>query len=60
MAMKEKKAKKSALNALIPDVSKMQAEFGAEFVGDAKRAAQSVETRVKTNAQRYGYFKRGN
>ena len=54
MTVEEKKFKKSARNALIPDVSKMQTEFGTEFVGDEKRAAQSVETRVKTNAQRYG------
>ena len=49
MTVEEKKFKKLARNALIPDVSKMQTEFGAEFVGDEKRAAQSVETRVKTN-----------
>ena len=60
MTVEKKKFKKSARNALIPDVSKMQTEFGTEFVGDEKRAAQSVETRVKTNAQRYGYFKRSN
>ena len=33
----------------------MEVEFGSEFVGDAKRAAQAVETRVKNNALRYGF-----
>lgn len=33
----------------------MDVEFGSEFVGDAKRAAQAVETRVKNNALRYGF-----
>lgn len=35
--------------------TKMDVEFGAEFLGDAKRAAHVVETRVKSNAQRYGF-----
>ena len=35
--------------------TKMDVEFGSDFVGDAKRAAQAVETRVKSNAQRYGF-----
>lgn len=35
--------------------TKMDVEFGAEFVGDEKRAAHAVETRVKSNAQRYGF-----
>ena len=34
MTVEEKKFKKLARNALIPDVSKMQTEFGAEFVGE--------------------------
>lgn len=35
--------------------TKMDTEFGADFVGDAKRAAHAVEVRTKTNAQRYGF-----
>lgn len=35
--------------------TKMDTEFGADFIGDAKRAAHAVETRAKTNAQRYGF-----
>lgn len=57
MATDTKQSKPFARNALIPDAVQMEAEFGAEFIGDAKRVAHKVETRVKTNAQRYGYFK---
>ena len=56
--MATKQTKRLARKALIPDASKMETEFGTEFVGDAKRVTHKVETRVKTNAQRYGYFKR--
>ena len=56
--MATNETKRLARNALIPDASKMETEFGTEFVGDAKRVTHKVETRVKTNAQRYGYFKR--
>ena len=56
--MATKQTKRLARNALIPDASTMETEFGTEFVGDAKRVTHKVETRVKTNAQRYGYFKR--
>ena len=56
--MATKQTKRLARNALIPDASKMETEIGTEFVGDAKRVTHKVETRVKTNAQRYGYFKR--
>ena len=56
--MATKQTKRLARNALNPDASKMETEFGTEFVGDAKRVTHKVETRVKTNAQRYGYFKR--
>lgn len=58
MATKTSQTKRLARNALIPDASKMDVEFGSEFVGNAKRVTHKVETRVKTNAQRYGYFKR--
>ncbi len=53
-------AKQSKGNALNVDVSKMDAELGNEFVNDTKRARVShkVETRVKTSAQRYGFFNR--
>lgn len=57
MANNTKQTKRLARNALIPDATKMEAEFGTEFIGDAKRVTHKVETRVKTNAQRYGYFK---
>ena len=60
MAVKTKKAKHVGRNALIPDVSRMDEEFGAEFVGEARRVTHKVEARVKANAQRYGYFKREN
>lgn len=43
-------------NDLISNISKMDTELGDEFVKDAKRVVQKVGTRVKTNAQRYGYF----
>ena len=46
--MATKQTKRLARNALIPDASKMETEF----------VTHKVETRVKTNAQRYGYFKR--
>ena len=58
MADKTNQTKRLARNALIRSVSKMDTEFGSEFVGDAKRVTHKVETRVKTNAQRYGYFNR--
>ncbi len=32
----------------------MDVEFGTDFVGEHKRAAEAVQTRVKSNAQRYG------
>ncbi|MDO5795127.1 MAG: hypothetical protein Q4Q00_13200 [Turicibacter sp.] len=53
-------AKQSKRNALNVDVSKMDAELGNEFFDDTKRARviHKVETRVKTSAQRYGFFKR--
>lgn len=35
--------------------TRMDVEFGSEFVGDAKRAAHAVETRVKSHAERYGF-----
>lgn len=58
MADKTNQTKRLARNALIPNVSKMDTEFGNEFVGDAKRVTRKVGTRVKTNSQRYGYFNR--
>ncbi|MBQ4163450.1 MAG: hypothetical protein IJD87_00045 [Turicibacter sp.] len=58
MADKTNQTKRLARNALIPNVSKMDTEFGNEFVGDAKRVTHKVGTRVKTNSQRYGYFNR--
>ena len=32
----------------------MDVEFGQDFVGEHKRAADAVQTRVKSSAQRYG------
>lgn len=42
-------------NKVSKNETRMDVEFGSEFVGDAKRAAHAVETRVKSNAGRYGF-----
>lgn len=39
----------------IKNETRMEVEFGSEFIGDKKRAANAVETRVKSNAGRYGF-----
>ena len=51
-----KQLKKNVLNI---DLSKMDTELGTEFFDDTKRERvnHKVETRVKTSAQRYGFFK---
>ena len=49
----KKKHHAKNLNLNTPE---MQVELGSEWTGDAKRAAEKVETRVKTSAARYGFF----
>ena len=55
MSKNHKKGKHSQSNNRSKLTTRMEVEFGSEFVGDAKRAAQAVETRVKNNALRYGF-----
>ena len=49
----KKKHSKKNLNLNTPE---MEVELGSEWTGESKRAAQKVETRVKTTAARYGFF----
>lgn len=56
--MATKQTKRLARNALIPDASKMETSLVRNLLVMPKRVTHKVEMRVKTNAQRYGYFKR--
>ena len=52
---KKKAAMKDGKKAKAPTKNmKMDVEFGQELSGEHKRAADAVETRVKSSAQRYG------
>ena len=55
MSKNHKKGKHSQSNNRSKLTTRIEVEFGSEFVGAAKRAAQAVETRVKNNALRYGF-----
>lgn len=46
---------KQPSNTNIQTQNQMEVEFGTEFVGDKKRAANAVEIRVKNHAARYGF-----
>ena len=56
MSKNHKKGKHSQSNNRSKLTTRMEVEFGSEFVGDAKRAAQAVETRVKNQSFKRLWF----